>query len=107
MLRVLTPGDMLNKVTLPGGRKGVTMADKTVTNYPPPALPVPARWEPRPTARKLAHSVRIAVEALYNAADDAFRRLVAATKGERATHPRASPNDAALQWPQSDRSCDR
>jgi hypothetical protein len=61
------------------------MAEK-VTNYPPPALPVPDRWEPRPTTRRLIHSVRTAVEALYNAADDAFRRLVATVSADDSVH---------------------
>jgi hypothetical protein len=58
------------------------MPDNPVTHYPPPALPVPDRWEPRPTTRKLIASVRIAVEALYNAADGAFRRLIATVSAD-------------------------
>jgi hypothetical protein len=63
----------------------VEKVDKTASNYPPPALPVPDSWQVRPTTRKLIHSVRFAVETLYNALED-FRRLVATVGADDSVH---------------------
>lgn len=49
-----------------------------------PRLPVPARLEPRATARTLMHSTRALFYALWNGADATFRNLLASVGNDDA-----------------------